>query len=198
MGRKTFLSIGRPLPKRANVVLSRSSETELANSFWHRDETMLLWAENRESALFFADVLSIARGKPDFFVIGGSEMYKVFGDLFNKIYLTEVMTGNAIRRENRDALFEYKFDNRKWETIESLSFPAGPQDDYPSRFTVLERRAKTVRYVEVQDYYTELQSKKAWLRTQLELFDDTTAMRQNKPLNVQYQFKWFEENVQTK
>jgi dihydrofolate reductase len=157
---------------------------------------MLLWAENRESALFFADVLSIAKGKSDFFVIGGSEMYRVFGDLFNKIYLTEVMTGNALHRESSDALFEYKIDNRRWETTETQDVPAGPHDDYPSRFTVLERRTKTVRYVEVQDYYTELQSKKVWLQTQLDLFEDTTTGEQKKPFKVPYQYELaFEERI---
>jgi dihydrofolate reductase len=195
MGRKTFLSIGRPLPRRINVVLSKSSEFDPTNSFWHRDETMLLWAENRESALFFADVLSITKERSDFFVIGGSEMYRVFNDLFNKIYLTEVITGDALRREEGDALFEYRIDNRQWHTIETRLVPAGPHDDYPSRFTVLERRTKTVRYVEVEDYYTEAQSRKFWLRKQLDLFDNTTTRNRGKPLNVPYQFQLFEERA---
>jgi dihydrofolate reductase len=195
MGRKTFLSIGRPLPKRTNVVLSRRSEFDRANSFWHREETMLLWAENRESALFFADVLSIANEMSDFFVIGGSEMYRVFRDLFNKIYLTEVITGHALQRTESDALFEYKIDNRQWHTIETQQIPPGPHDDYPSRFTVLERRTKTVRYVEVQDYYTEVQSRKIWLQRQLDLFGETTKRSPNKPLSIPYQFKLFEERI---
>src|SRR5215470_13252515 len=72
MGRKTFLSIGRALPGRVNIVLSRGAEFDPNNGLWHHDETMLLWAENRESALFFADVISIAKEKSDFFVIGGA------------------------------------------------------------------------------------------------------------------------------
>ena len=92
MGKKTHLSIGRALPGRVNIVLSRASEFSLNSNFWQHDETMLLFAENRESALFFADVISIATGKTDFFVIGGGEMYRIFEDLFNKVYLTEVMT----------------------------------------------------------------------------------------------------------
>jgi dihydrofolate reductase len=195
MGRKTFLSIGRPLPERINVVLSKSSEFDHRNSFWHHEETMLLWAENRESALFFADVLSIAHERSDFFVIGGSEMYRVFRDLFNKIYLTEVMTGSALRRQEDDALFEYRIDNRQWRTIETRHVPPGAHDDYPSRFTVLERRTKTVRYVEVEDYYTEAQSKKVWLQRQLDLFEDTTLRNPGKPLSVPYQFQLFEERV---
>jgi dihydrofolate reductase len=196
MGRKTHLSIGRPLPGRVSVILSRTSEFDAQNSFWNRGETMLLWTENRESALFFADVISISNGKADFFVIGGAEMYRVFGDLFNKIYLTEVLTGNALRREPGDAIFDYKIDNRKWQTIETHHVPAGPKDNYPSKYTVLERKTKYVRYIEVADYLTEQQSKKIWLDKQLELFDEAMATHQNTPINVPYQYHLFEDRSQ--
>ena len=191
MGRKTFLSIGKPLPGRPNVVLSRTPEIDLKNSFWHQGQRMLLWAENRESALFFADVISIADGKEDFFVIGGSEMYRIFGDLFNKIYLTEVLTGKDLHLQPDDAVFEYKIDNRKWKTIETQDIPLGPEDDYPSRFTVLERRTKYVRYVEVEDYYTETQSRDSWIQKQLDLFDSERDWR--KPFKIPYQYQLFEE-----
>jgi dihydrofolate reductase len=196
MGRKTFLSIGRPLPKRVNIVLSRSSEFDPKNSFWHRDETMLLWAENRESALFFADVISIANEKSDFFVIGGAEMYRIFGDLFNKIYLTEVLTGDALRREPSDAVFDYKIDNRQWKTIETQSISPSAQDDFPSRFTILERKTKYVRYIEVKDYYTEVDSKNKWIKEQLDLFDEMKMSDSSKPLRVPYQYQLFRDDAQ--
>jgi dihydrofolate reductase len=192
MGRKTYLSIGRPLPRRVNIILSRTSEFDERNSFWQSGETMRIWSENRESALFFADVISIAKEQSDFFVIGGAEMYRVFGDLFNKIYLTEVLTGDRVHREPDDAVFDYNIDNRKWLTVESHDIPAGPNDDYPSRFTVLERKTKYVRYVEVRDYYTELQSKKLWLAQQLELFDQARLASACKPIKVPYQYHLFE------
>jgi dihydrofolate reductase len=192
MGRKTYLSIGRPLPGRVNVVLSRTPEFDERNSFWQSGDTMRICAENRESALFFADVISITKDQSDFFVIGGAEMYRVFGDLFNKIYLTEVLTGDAARREPNDAIFEYTIDHRKWQTLVSQDIPAGPKDDFPSTFTVLERKAKHVRYIEVSDYYTELESKRFWLNQQLELFDQARLANPSKPLRVSYQYNLFE------
>lgn len=192
MGRKTYLSIGHPLPRRVNIVLSRTSEFDARNSFWQSGDTISIWTENRESALFFADVISIAKEQSDFFVIGGAEMYRVFGDLFNKIYLTEVLTGDRVSREPSDAVFDYLIDNRKWLTVESQDVPAGPNDDYPSKFTILERKAKYVRYVEVRDYYTELQSKKLWLSQQFQLFDEAKLASAGKPINVQYQYQLFE------
>jgi dihydrofolate reductase len=190
MGRNTFISIGKALPGRVNVVLSRTPEV-LENSFWQQEETMLLWAGNRESALFFADVVSITKGRSDIFVIGGAEMYRVFGDLFNKIYLTEVITGDDLGVEATDAVFEYKIDNRKWDTLSSEDVPAGPRDDYPSRFMVLERRTKHVRYVEVEDYFTEVDSERFWVQKQLDLFKDGRDWRQ--PFCVPYQYEMFEE-----
>jgi dihydrofolate reductase len=177
MGRKTYLSIGRPLPGRVNIVLSRRSEFDAANSFWHRGDTMLVWVENLESALFFADVMSIAKEKSDFFVIGGAEMYRIFGELFNKVFLTEVLTRRALRREPDDAVFDYKFDGRKWKTIESTAIPEGPSDDFPSRFSILERKAKRVRYLDVEDFYTEAESRKKWVEEQLDRIERLRTKR---------------------
>jgi dihydrofolate reductase len=190
MGRKTHLSIGRPLPRRVSIILSRTSEFDARNSFWQSGETELLWAETRESALFFADVISISKGQADFFVIGGAEMYRLFGDLFNKIYVTDVLTGDALHREPSDAVFEYDFDYRKWQTLESKDIPAGPNDDYPSKYSVLERKTKTVRYVEAKDYYSEVQSKKAWLQRQLELYEEAKSANPNKPIKVEYEYQY--------
>jgi dihydrofolate reductase len=195
MGRKTYRSIGRPLPGRVNIVLSRISEFDQKDSFWHSDETTLVWAENRESALFFADVISISKGRSECFVIGGSEMYRVFQDLFNKIHLTEVLTGAALVRSLGDAIFDYKIDNRKWQTLENRNIPAGPNDDYPSTYTVLDRRTKYVRYVEAEDYYTEIESKRLWVKRQLNLFDEMNKAAPGKPLSVPYQYQLFEDGT---
>jgi dihydrofolate reductase len=193
MGRKTYRSIGRPLPGRVNIVLTRHSDFDVENSFWQQDDTMLLWAENRESALFFADVTSIARGRSDIFMIGGAEMYRIFADLFNKIYLTEVRTGDTLRRQPGDAIFDFPIDNRRWQTIKAADVPVGPNDDFPSKFSILERKTRTVRYIEAKNYYTEVETKKRWVQDQLDLFMSTAS--QSKPLNVPYQFELFENEV---
>jgi dihydrofolate reductase len=196
MGRKTYLSIGRALPGRTNIVLSRALDVAHNNSFWQRGDTTLLFVENRETALFFADVVSITHEKTDFFVIGGAEMYRIFEDLFNKVYLTEVITGEKITREPDDAIFDFKFDKRKWKTIETNSVPAGPNDDYPSTFTILERRTKHVRYIDVKNYFTEADTKRKWVEEQLELFDSLRTKPPNLPLNVHHQFRLFEDDQQ--
>lgn len=188
MGRKTFLSIGHALPGRTNVVMSRRPEFDLRHTFWERDETTLLWVANRESALFFSDVKAIARNKSDVFVIGGAEMYRIFDDLFNKVYLTEVITEDKLIRTPGDAIFDLKFDHRQWNTTETINVPVGPQDEFPSTFTVLERKWKTIRYIEVKKYYTEKDAKIRWLNEQMDFFKRLQTSQNNLPLQVPYQY----------
>ncbi len=192
MGRKTFLSIGRPLPGRINIVLSRTSHPPIENDFWQKAETAVVWAGNLESALYFADVISIAREHKDFFVIGGAEMYKIFGKLFNKIYLTEVLAGKNLKG---DVTFPLRLDKRQWGTLVDQNFPVGPHDQYPSRFRILDRKRKRVRYVEVNEFYTDRLARQNWLSRQLDLFEDHRTRNPNKPYKIPYQFKLFEEKA---
>jgi dihydrofolate reductase len=190
MGRKTHLSIGRPLPGRANIVLSRKADQNIDNDFWRKTETSVVWAGNLASALYFADVISIAREQQDIFVIGGAEMYNIFYKLFNKIYLTEVLTGKQLPG---DATFGFRIDKRQWETFADDSLAAGPHDQYPSRFRILERKRKWVRYVEVNEFYTDAAARQNWLTRQLDLFEDYKTQNVHKPFVIPYQYKLFAE-----
>jgi dihydrofolate reductase len=192
MGRKTHLSIGRALPNRANIVLSRTAEQNIDNDFWRKTDTSVVWAGNLASALYFADVISIAREQDDIFVIGGAEMYRMFNRLFNKIFLTEVLTGTRIPG---DATFDFRIDRRQWETFSDEHFPSGPHDQYPSRFRVLGRKRKCVRYVEINEFYTDASAREGWLTRQLDLFEDYRAQNVHKPFVIPYQYKLFEQPI---
>jgi hypothetical protein len=172
-------------------VLSRTADQNIGNDFWQRTDTSVVWAGNLESALYFADVISIARDQRDIFVIGGAEMYNIFHKLFNKIYLTEVLTGKVLPG---DATFRFTIDKRRWNTLVDEAFPAGPRDEYPSRFRVMERKRKWVRYVEINEFYTDNNAKEQWLSRQLDLFQDYKAQNIRKPFVIPYQFKLFEES----
>jgi dihydrofolate reductase len=162
MGRKTYDSIGRVLPGRTNIVLSRKP-SERENTMWGLHKTALLWAPDRENSLFLADLVSIARGKKDFFVIGGAEIFERFSDLFNKIYLTEVIGDDIIG----DAKFEFEFKYPYWRTIKTQDFPRTEVDDYPSRFSILEKRDKTTRFRMLPDYFTDAASRRNWIKHNL-------------------------------
>lgn len=77
MGRSTWESIGRPLPNRLNIVLSRSAEiTESDN---------LRVFKNREEVLNFAKTLDT-----EVFVIGGASTYETFADSIDTWMVTEI------------------------------------------------------------------------------------------------------------
>ena len=77
MGRKTFQSIGRPLPKRTNIVLTR-------DLFFAASSCLV--AHSADQALNIA----IDNGASEVFIIGGGEIYEMFMPFLDKIYLTEV------------------------------------------------------------------------------------------------------------
>ena len=173
MGRNTFASIGRPLPGRVNIVLSSQPVADSRNQFWNFGETTLLWARSREDALFLADIISLAKEKKEFFVIGGQQLYSAFEDLFNKVHLTEVFTASPA--QPGDASFSFKIDRRQWKILEETEVPAGPHDELPSRYSALERKIKTVRYVDLQDYYTDREARNLWIKENSELISRTTT-----------------------
>jgi len=78
MGRKTFESIGRVLPKRTNIVVTRDKTYRVeSGAVVHSFEEALEWARQ-------------APGSEEVFVIGGSEIFKLALPLAWRIYLTEV------------------------------------------------------------------------------------------------------------
>lgn len=77
MGWNTWKSIGKPLPKRLNVVLSRSNNLE--------NQPSLLLLRSKAEVLALADYL-----KCDLFLIGGAQTYSEFEDAIDKWIVTEI------------------------------------------------------------------------------------------------------------
>jgi dihydrofolate reductase len=127
MGRKTLESIGRPLPNRVNIVLSRTEIAQKKN---------LVWAPDPRTALMLADYYSILRGKKEFFVIGGEQIYQIFDTYINKVFLTDVFCGNI----NGDAKFDVEFSSKEWWTPSEDEYKASDKDDFPFRITCWLRR----------------------------------------------------------
>jgi len=133
MGRKTYQSIGKPLPNRLNIVLSREK---------YEDSESLKWVSNPETALLIADQYCIVNGKKEFFVIGGEKIYQIFSRYVNKVFLTEVFTGPI----NGDAKFDFDFDNKEWRTGREKEIPKSEHDDFPFRITNFIRRKQFHRF----------------------------------------------------
>lgn len=85
MGRKTYESIGRPLPKRTTIVISRTSKPE-------DYPAGVLLARSIESAIEIARPLSEEENKNEVFIVGGGEIYKQSMSITDKIYLTKIHT----------------------------------------------------------------------------------------------------------
>lgn len=119
MGRKTHQSIGRPLPGRRNIVLSRNPDYDAPGC-----EVFNGLAAARE-----------ALTEPLAFVIGGAEIYRQAARLADTIYLTRVLADI-----DGDARFaDPTPDEWRLRSIERVA--AGARDDYATEFSVYERRA---------------------------------------------------------
>jgi len=154
MGRKTFDSIGRPLPDRINIVISRQRSSNLGG---------VQVASGRESALYIADYYSIMNGWNDIFVAGGGLIYSEFEKLFNKIYLTEVCADRIMG----DAFFKNRFDRRSWRLVEQEKYPASEMDEFPFVISVLEKKDKTPRFRALSDFMKPDERLESWEAEQL-------------------------------
>jgi len=82
MGRKTFESFDKPLPKRFHIVISRGAPTRPASDLVH-------WVQSLNEAIAFA--ASIKDQYPEeVFVIGGGEIYSASMNVIDRLYLTVI------------------------------------------------------------------------------------------------------------
>ena len=118
MGRKTWESLGRPLPNRTNVVITRQNIEIPGCTVVHSLEEAV--------ALFPAD--------EEVFVIGGAQIYAAALPLARKFYLTRVF-----RAYEGDTRFQ-AWDEREWRLVSSESFSGGKDYPWPFAFELYERR----------------------------------------------------------
>jgi dihydrofolate reductase len=119
MGRKTYESIGKALPGRVNLVLSRSP------GFVPSDCTVVSSLENAQIA---------AGTKSPLMVIGGAEIYRLCMPLANRIHLTLVHT----RVEDGDAFFS-DWRAVRWRESSRDRFAADEKNPHPYSFITLDR-----------------------------------------------------------
>ncbi len=121
MGRKCYESIGRPLPKRTNVIITR-------NLFFM--STGCLVTHSLEEAL----QLARENGEHEAFIIGGAQIYELALPIIDRLYLTEV----DIEAEG-DILFP-ELDFNDWRITSEDVHPADEKNQYGYAFKVLERK----------------------------------------------------------
>jgi dihydrofolate reductase len=123
MGRRTWESIGRPLPGRRMIVVSRQPG-------YQADARGIDVARSLDEALRRAAALA----DDEAFVIGGAELYKESLPRSDRLYYTSVRANLP-----GDAYFP-DVDWSRWRLVESLDSPADEQNDLPSTFQVFDRQ----------------------------------------------------------
>ncbi len=121
MGRKTYESIGRPLPKRKNYIITRSKEYVVDGGYVFHSIGDAIEAAKEE-------------GEDELFIIGGGEIYKEMLPMANKMYLTKVHAN-----PKGDTFFP-KFDEEEWDIINDKAHLADEKNEYNFVFIDLERR----------------------------------------------------------
>lgn len=121
MGRKSFESVGRPLPGRFNIVITRQPG-------WN--------AEQVETAADLNDAIQLAEKTncKELFIIGGGEIYEQTIGMAGRIYMTRVHT------ELEADTFFPAIDESLWEMTQNLDFGADEKHAYSYSFQVWDRR----------------------------------------------------------
>ena len=125
MGRKTFVSLRRPLPGRTNIVVTRDAGFRAAGAVVTNS---------------FADARAIAQGDAlrrsaaDIAVIGGAEIYAQWMDCADRLEITEVHA-----RPDGDTRFP-AIDPADWEEVARVRNPAGSHDSTDFSYVTYRRR----------------------------------------------------------
>ncbi|MGN5049693.1 type 3 dihydrofolate reductase [Aeromonas veronii] len=121
MGRKTFESIGRPLPGRRNLVISRNPDYQ---------------AEGIEVVGSVEAALALLAGSSveELMVIGGGHLYAEMLPSADCLYLTQIDL--AVEGDTRFPAF----DDGQWQRIDCESHPADEKNPHPYSFETWQRR----------------------------------------------------------
>ncbi|MED1715355.1 dihydrofolate reductase [Bacillus paralicheniformis] len=120
MGRKTFESIGKPLPHRENIIVTSNKELDIPNcQMMHSAEEAVRFAKNKNEECF---------------VIGGSTLYTEILPFADKLYVTKI-----------DETFEGdryfpEFSEAEWEIVSRRKGLKDDKNPYDYEFLVYQRK----------------------------------------------------------
>lgn len=115
MGRKTFESIGKPLPQRVNLVLTSDKEYHAAG---------IITVNSINDAINFAREAV----EDELFVIGGAKVFKNFIDTAHKLYLTRIHAAFEA-----DVFLPFEVDP-SWQLLDSEHHSADEKNKWPYTF----------------------------------------------------------------
>jgi dihydrofolate reductase len=117
MGRKTFDSVGKPLPRRRNIVVTRQDIT----------------IPGCEVVKSIEDGLALCKDEDEVFIGGGAEIYKLAMHLTDRIYLTIIH-----KSFDADTFFP-EIDKSEWKEVKREDFEPDEKNPLPYSFITLER-----------------------------------------------------------
>lgn len=122
MGRKTFESIGKPLPNRTSIIITRNLE--------YKAPTGCFTVHSLEAGIN----LAISLGETECFINGGAEIYSLAMPLVTRAYITEV----DCEISKADAFFP-KIDFNSWNLKESFTHPKDEKNEFSFTFSLYEK-----------------------------------------------------------
>ena len=118
MGRKTYESIGKPLPNRINIVLTSKNNIENVITYNNIEYLKDFILKNKEKNIF---------------IIGGASLFEYFIDICDKLYITEVLC------DIEGDTFFPKINKSYWKFNYSENFEMSNKNQYPFIFKEYER-----------------------------------------------------------
>ena len=131
MGRRTFDSVGKPLPGRTTVVITRDPSFSAPG---------VIVARSVEEAL------EIAAGDEEAFICGGAEIYRQTLHRANRMYITQV------HADVEGDTFVPEFDDvNDWRLVDREDFEADENNDYAYSFLTYDRVGATEHIIAEQE-----------------------------------------------
>lgn len=117
MGRKTFESIGRPLPGRRNIVVTRDANYR---------------ADGIETATSIEEALALAGDVPEIMIIGGEQIFRLSMELTDRIYITKI--NHSFNGDTFFPAYEEEF------VLVASQEPETAPEGYTFQYQIFERR----------------------------------------------------------
>lgn len=121
MGRKTFESLGKPLPNRTHLIITRNPDFQAPEGHY----AFL----SLEDAVIFCNKLGVDK----LFIIGGGEIYREALPLCDQLEITEVDA------EPEGDTFFPEIDSDQWKEVGREEFPSDEKNEYPYAFVTYEK-----------------------------------------------------------
>ncbi len=121
MGRKSYDSIGRPLPKRTNIIISRNKNLKIEGC---------IVVHSIQEAIDFA----LSNNQKEIFIIGGATIYEQSFDWIDRFYISQV----DCEIKNGSAFFDMR-KLQNWNIISTTKYPSSEKNDFDFAVNIYER-----------------------------------------------------------